>query len=976
MSDIENLQALIQATLNAATVEQSTEQLGPILNDPTSADLFFKLYLLTSDNRIRHGSIVYAYKVVFKFWKAYDEQSKEDIKNYIMQILANEVYPYDVESVAQLVEIVYTQSEGKWPELVSYLLENALSKPLISSACFVKIALSLHSGFFEEAYEHLLNLIMNYLHSDKITIKLGGLALFGFFLAQIDEDEEDAAETTDLITDSQEPYQIINSMEQESLNYQPQDFSQLWSLVGDIAGSQKCKPDYLSTLMQTGFGFASNSDVSAQKRNIILTAISNGLHVLSQEEIGQILTVAIDIAANTIIEEQLLPVDQLSLFETILDSQSHSETYPMLVGQLLNALQSDSIEHQAAAMLVLRAIITTTPEFALKDSQLIVDCLKEALDKNEFPIIQHSALLVLETFDQTFASMNVYIPSLLPKIVPLLISQTNEVKSAAYKAILVLVERIDCKMPELFQMAVELYENVTEDDITNYFTLVAYSIDLSEDFPDEETEKLLNLLKEISQSENVTTISSSTLIMTALIKKDGELIEDIWPIIADNIQPCLEYESPDVISLMIEFLISIVEIFKGEEMNYVVNYLDYIFNLINNNEMDHRVRSTALEFICDVVHYSQSEEITNKFGQQTIEILMNFLKEKNDFQIESVEGFRRLARDLDENTRKEAFDHLLEIVNQDVTTNFVTKSLFCLSKLISKSNGDEHMVNEGMNLLNNIINGNIELLGQIPLIETDTTIGLFPSVCQLIASLVSNRAPISDEITVFLLEWMKRDSEIDKCKAIGALSDIVLNNELNNELKEQIIQNVSNEMEESEDPAMQENIVHIFNVFITQNQEVANLVYQTIEKLKKWWDVALQNKSGYNDLIMNLSGLFLVLGILIPEFPDNVLISVIEQFPHEDEELTAAMCGNIGVLLDYRQNISASLLRALALGFGRLFSYDNKHLQNMGVVGELYDTMIQVFRHILSLDPQAVPIIRQMCSSTKTKLNRINKIMQ
>lgn len=978
MSQLENLQELIKAVLDPSNIDQTTEQLTAITNDPTSAALFFQLYNLTADPRIRHGSIIFAYQVVNKFWKRYDAESQQDIKNFIMQALSNDVFPGDVESVSQLVEVVYNEGEGKWPELIQFLLENAYAKPIIASACFTKISHSLHSGFFELACEQLPQLINNYINHEDITVKIGGLALFCFFLAQIDADEEDTADTPDLITDSPEIYQIIANLEQNSLTLSDTHFSQLWSLIGDIAGSQKCKQNFLTELITIGYNFAENSEIKAERRNIILTAISNGIAVLSQAELGSILTVAIDIAACSIVEDESLPVDQLALFETILNSQSHSETYPLLIQQVMAALQSESVQHQAAAMLVLRVILTTTPEFALKDSQPIMEVINAALEKEDEPILQHAACFVLEVFNETFSSMNVYIPNLLQKLLPLLVSESSEVKSVAYKAALVLCERLDCKVPGLFEQAVELYGHVTEDDITGYFSLVAYAIDVAPEFPDEDTVKVLNLLREVVSSENANTIAPATLMATALIKKDGEILNDVLEIINPVLKACLGFESSDVVCLTMSFILSVVRTFQGEEMECVLPHLEFVVNVLKNEQCDHRMRSTALDLLCNVFHYSQSEEVTNLVAPHVLEALHVFLKgEVTDFAIPAVEGIRVLARDFDEATRLDFYDNLIQSVESDVTTTFVPKALYAAAKLLMKSNENkEHYITTGTELLKNIISGNIDLLGGLPLIETDTTMNLFPSVCQLITALVRSSAPISDDVTAFLLEWMKRDSEIDKCKAIGALSDIVQSSEISPELQSQIVNVVAAEIDDAEDPAMQENIVHIFNIFVIQNQEFVTPVIGVIEKLRQWWTVAEQNRSGYGDLLLNLSGLFIILAILNPEFPDDILISVLSVFPHEDEEVTAALCQNIGSLLGSRQSLSPQLLRAIALGFGRLFAYDNKHLSRMGIEGELFDEVRGMFKHVLSLDPQAVQIIRQNCSSTKTKLNRINKIMQ
>ena len=128
----------------------------------------------------------------------------------------------------------------------------------------------------------------------------------------------------------------------------------------------------------------------------------------------------------------------------ILNSKSHSETYPILGWQLMEALQSDSVEHQAAAMLVLRVVLITTPEFALKDAETIMEAI--TLEDEENLILQHAACYVLEVFGETFSSMNVYIIKILSKLISLFFCESNEVRGIAYTAALTLYDRIDCKL--------------------------------------------------------------------------------------------------------------------------------------------------------------------------------------------------------------------------------------------------------------------------------------------------------------------------------------------------------------------------------------------------------------------------------------------------------------------------------------------------------------------------------------------------
>jgi hypothetical protein len=413
-------------------------------------------------------------------------------------------------------------------------------------------------------------------------------------------------------------------------------------------------------------------------------------------------------------------------------------------------------------------------------------------------------------------------------------------------------------------------------------------------------------------------------------------------------------------------------------MELIVPFIPQAIEFAKNPETEHRIREASLELLCSIFHYSSNDEVKGPIIPEVLAIFEKSLKAEDDFAIPTINGVRRVARDLDEEHRLAFFDSLVEAVKEDFNTTYVTKALYAAAKLFKYMTVDEnmaHCVEVGSALLKSIFDGEINLLGSVKLIETDTTIDLFPSVCQLISVLVTEQTPIIELIIQFLFEYIKRDSEIDKCKAIGALSDVVANAEIDDATTQQIIQAVTEEMEGASDPAMQENIVHIFNVCITTNTEYVGLVSETMETLKQWWSTAVENRSGYNDLLMNLSGLFLLLGILIPTFPEDLLIAVFNEMPFEGEEVTQGLFMNTVSLLDFKE-VSPAVLRAIALALGRLFAYDQKHLERMGIIDEYHEAIFTAFKGVLGKDPAAVQAILEECSSSASRANRIKGLLE
>ena len=247
------------------------------------------------------------------------------------------------------------------------------------------------------------------------------------------------------------------------------------------------------------------------------------------------------------------------------------------------------------------------------------------------------------------------------------------------------------------------------------------------------------------------------------------------------------------------------------------------------------------------------------------------------------------------------------------------------------------------------------------------------NICKLITSLIIVKSPINNEICKFLLLWMKRNSQIDQCVAIGALSDALLYDAISDEMFENIVTSVAETVENATDPGMQENIIHLFNICVINQPDLIQSIMSLMKYFIKWWEVSNEIQSGYQEVIDNLCSLFLALAISVSAFPQDLLCQVFRHLPQNDNENLQPMYYNI-ILFAQKPNITVELQKEIALSLCRLFMFDKKKIQAF-IESDLLNDLQNLLLQILKNNKQFIPEIQKLCKKSKAKAIRINNVL-
>jgi hypothetical protein len=111
----------------------------------------------------------------------------------------------------------------------------------------------------------------------------------------------------------------------------------------------------------------------------------------------------------------------------------------------------------------------------------------------------------------------------------------------------------------------------------------------------------------------------------------------------------------------------------------------------------------------------------------------------------------------------------------------------------------------------------VDFLARLPLVQIDTAVGLLGKVYALISAAIVAGTLLSGTTIEFLLEFLQRLSETDKCPAVDAFSDPGLHDAIGSEACDSIITAVIAQILTASDPKLQEHIIQSMNLLITQD---------------------------------------------------------------------------------------------------------------------------------------------------------------
>jgi uncharacterized protein YaaQ len=752
---------------------------------------------------------------------------------------------------------------------------------------------------------------------------------------------------------------VINQLGQGSLGFGEKEFARLWTSIGDLIGSGSVGACELVPLLETAVVIGSNNGLSSNQRILPVTALVNGMDYF-REHLDSVMRLQFDVLAQSIEETSSLAFDELELTEKLFSVLPRVDAYPLFMAKVLEAINGGNPSHAAAGFLFLRVLFAEAPDCVHTDVKAIVDLLQSAI-VSRVPIVIQAACAVVESFEESFGSLNVFGLSLLESLVPLLTLPSSEVRDHAYKALLHLCDMIDCKVPDFYRAIRAISPSVPDGDLVLYMTALAYSVQLAPELDDDDIDGLLTLIEKACSS--VETAAPCLAVAHALAERDSDQLDDVMRLVSPTIGPLLASEDSEAIQMTLSFLNDMLR--SSFLPAGFLSAADLMRFALGEEER------TKLPAVLACSHLSVLE---TSLDPQLFETVATGLdSDGSSIQGTAIEAVSILNVVLSDEQRTRCFDRLAAITSEGIDVATIKTAIHGISLIVVT---DQTKIDAAISLINRMISGDVAFLGGLSLSQVDTAMGLLHEVCGLISNIVLPGTPIPVPVIEFLLEFLQRPSELDKCPAVEALSDLVLRDAVTSEARELIIGAVVAQIPGATDPPLQANIIYLLNVLVMRDRVFIAPIIGLLETLANWWSMGLSHRSGYQDVIENLSSLFLAMAIYSPDFPANLLVQVFDQFPSEESDQTGAMCENLLLFMRARPVPEEPLVRSIGLSLGRIFGNDRQHLMQMRIDDDLLGRLRQLCLMLLDELPTLATEIAHAAGKSKTRSSRVAAILQ
>jgi hypothetical protein len=231
-----------------------------------------------------------------------------------------------------------------------------------------------------------------FLRSDRLIVKLNGLATFSVLTSHLEE-----------FHGFGELIPIIIETIQRSIEYSDRDFAALCNSVCDLIGT----PQFIE-LFQTCLALAHHAGLSATRLMMVVTALANAV---DEETFESVFEMHFSILCQAIEETDTLPFDQLDISEQLFMTLPRPDAFQFFLSTIMEAIDAD-VARAAAAILLLKVLFATAPDCVQQSSEAVVSIIQAAMNSDS-PLLVQAACFVMESFDETVSGLRTFCVSLL-----------------------------------------------------------------------------------------------------------------------------------------------------------------------------------------------------------------------------------------------------------------------------------------------------------------------------------------------------------------------------------------------------------------------------------------------------------------------------------------------------------------------------------------------------------------------------------
>lgn len=967
-------QDFIQAIFNSLDNESESNRINgekkllEYIENSQTISLCLEILMTITDEKILFNTAVYTHKVIKKHYKTLELEDRSVIRDMVMSVLTNKTFTEKVaNNFLDSVKYIFSHST-EWNELIEYVY--SIKDTNLCLLILKKIILKMTVEVFEQNKEFILQTSLDAMNKENINTKLLGVTIFHQYIAKLNEYSNEYNEHLQL---------LINILE-NCQDFNEEQMVIIWSCISDLSIFLSIPDEVYPHIIEIAMEIGQNVEKDPKIRSIPIDALIPKLESLSEDIIEKVFTLTIDITAAAIEQDQSLDDESLYYFNTAACVIEHSSLYTVIQAQIQQAFESESFTHQIVGLLIFKTLLEKFPNHVYNDLENVISFITTALSSEE-DLLKEAALRVIESFVTSFSSSNAYTHKFVPLIVPNLLSPSIEVRDYAFKSLTNIIETLDTKISGFLDQLLQISEQISPDSIACYLTLIAIVVDSTDEFSDEDCDKLISLISSIIEMNDNSNTCVCFEIAVSLLHQDESQLEYVVETLFPYIELFLQTETGNsiIINETFDFIGNMSTILRENSYQYLESFIPKINEFLDDH--DKKIVSEVKSGM--VLNASKFAKFCGENAEILVKNIIPNIKEglkseDVDFQKYSAQAIRKIKKFLKPQEANELFTILIKDLSEAVDYDeYIDDYLLTISKLliVSDESNLEYFVGKTAEFVHSVLDNSWDLLDGTPLVQKPCFTQVLPPLSHLFSAIFHYKVDINNDICQYLIQLMQSDSEIDLFEIVGTLSDCLEFKNVSDEMCEVILNSVIQVMENASEPSLLQNLVYLMNVLV-QDERASNLLQNIIEltpTFEKWRQISENTKFGYQEVLANIASLYIQIAIRYNEFPDKLIIFSIQQFPPIDLNETSSMVEAIMKLVKTKQNSDIYLESAMA--FVRFFLQEESKVDKAKVRDELKKEMVQYLKQICSQEEQILHKIKASYGKQKSKIRKIEALL-
>lgn len=970
MLDQEQLAQAIKNSINPdeETRKNATNILLEFVKNPPAADVSLNLLYTSQEDTVQSGAAIYARKAIKSFWEVEDFSRRAAIQNMLMQIISTKTYSENVTNqILDIIKYIYGKDETNWPDLMSYIQSIAGSK--LSLLLLTKILPKMNQELVENIKEFLLALSLNSITSEDVSLKVLGILLFNQYIIIIKDNPN-----------SPQHLEAIIPLLTLSAGFDKlKDLETVWSCVNDLLIFEAIPEEMLMGVVTLALQMAQNKEQDPHLRHVPLEALVPALSYFDFDLVSQILSLSLDITARIIEQDGVLCEDSLSEFDVATQSFDHSIMYPLIRNQIQQAFSSGSCSHQIVGLLLFALLLNSYSDLIYNDMEEVLAFLHQAIQSEE-DLLKEAALKVIQQFPQSFKSSNQYSPTFIPLIIPLITSPNSSLSHHAIVTLYNIFSHIDTEIPNQIDDFIKVFDQISPDSMIEYLSIFPYLVLLSEDFSDENCDQILQIISTIIQSNSPEDVAVCFEIGHALLQIDESQLPFVTEKLFPFILPFLQLDHTtnchdSIINEVYDFIGNLsIRILRDSSYEAFQQIIPIIIEAIKDKTYSNELKS------CMVINIAKLAKFGGPAQKDLIDVLVpeiiELIATSGEEAIQNAsDAAMKLKKLLSPAQAKIIFDSLMKCLNQENKFfDYITSVFKAISKLllVADQSNLQDFLGQIVEFINSVFSNKWPLLQEKTVLESPYSNDILSPLCYLFSAVVHFQTPINDVICQYLMQWMEKNNQLDLFEITGPLTDCIQFGFVSEETKQLIFTAIGAIMPNATEPSLVQNIVFLMNLLIQNSTQLLQTVVDSLPTFENYRQLALSKQFGYQEVLANIASLYLQIAIR-KEMPVELVVFAVQQFPPHDVEETSSMVKAMIELVKNSQN--PDLLIQVCLAFTRFFVQETAKIEQAKVSDELKNIMVQFLKAICSKDQQILMNIRGTYGKQKSKLRKIETIL-